>query len=127
MRTTAVPTASTTGQRGAVTAELAMAVPLLLGITLGLVWLLTVAFAQLRMVDAVRETARAAARGEAAAPAIQRGQDVAPAGAVLQLTTDDEDVVASGSVTVDGVDGLLEALPSVTLTARAVTAREQPP
>ena len=47
---------------GAATAELAMALPLLLAVTVGLVWLLSVAAAQLRVVDAARESARAAAR-----------------------------------------------------------------
>ncbi len=46
-------------QRGAATAELALAIPLLLSLTIGLVWLLSVGAAQVRMVDAARETARA--------------------------------------------------------------------
>ncbi len=45
------------------TAELAMAMPLLLALTLGLVWLLTLGTAQVRMVDATRETARAVGPG----------------------------------------------------------------
>ena len=52
------------GERGAVTAELAMALPLLVAVTVGLVWLLAVGAAQLRVVDAARETARAVARGD---------------------------------------------------------------
>ena len=55
-----------------------MAVPLLLAITLGLVWLLSLGTAQMRMVDATRETARAVARGDATAEAIARGRQVAP-------------------------------------------------
>ena len=42
-----------------------MAVPLLLAVTLGMVWLLTLGTAQVRMVDATREAARAVARGDA--------------------------------------------------------------
>ena len=49
------------GERGAVTAELAMALPLLVAVTVGLVWLLAIGAAQLRVVDGARETARAVA------------------------------------------------------------------
>jgi Flp pilus assembly protein TadG len=114
-------------QRGAVTAELAMAVPLLLAVTLGLVWLLTLASAQVRMVDATREAARAVARGDDADDALERGRAVAPAGAALTVITLDDRVVVSGSVTVDGMAGLFDALPAVELTAEAVAAREDPP
>ena len=119
--------ASLPSQRGAVTAELAMAVPLLLGVTLGLVWLLALATAQVRMVDATREAARAVARGDSTDEALERGRLVAPAGAALTVATLDDRVVVSGSVTVDGVGGLFDALPSVELTADAVAAREDPP
>ncbi|MFC6345462.1 TadE family protein, partial [Nocardioides hankookensis] len=44
-------------ERGAATAELAMTLPLLLAVTIGLVWLLSVGAAQVRAVDAARETA----------------------------------------------------------------------
>ena len=104
-----------------------MAVPLLLAVTLGLVWLLALATAQLRMVDATREVARALARGDATDEALDRGRLVAPAGAALTVTTLDDRVVVSGSVTVDGVGGLFDALPSIELTADAVAAREDAP
>jgi Flp pilus assembly protein TadG len=111
-----------------VTAELAMAVPLLLAVTVGLVWLLTLGTAQVRMVDAARETARAVARGDSSTEAVDRGRQVAPPGAVLTVSTYDDRVVVSGSVEVDGVGGLLDVLPAVELTAQAVAAREgQPP
>jgi Flp pilus assembly protein TadG len=115
------------GERGAVTAELAMAVPLLLAVTLGMVWLLTLGTAQVRMVDATREAARAVARGEATVVALERGRQVAPQGAVLTVTTLDDRVVVSGTVEIDGVGGLFEVLPSVELTAEAVSAREDAP
>jgi Flp pilus assembly protein TadG len=122
-----VSRAPSPAERGAVTAELAMAVPLLLAVTLGLVWLLTLGTAQVRMVDATRETARAVARGEDAGPALDRGRQVAPPGASLAVTDMGDRVVVSGTVQVDGVGGLLEVLPSVELTAEAVSAREDVP
>ena len=115
------------GERGAVTAELAMAVPLLLAVTLGLVWLLTLGTAQVRMVDATREAARAVARGDATQVALDRGRQVAPRGAVLTVATVGDRVVVSGTVEIDGVAGLFGVLPSVELTAEAVTAREGVP
>jgi Flp pilus assembly protein TadG len=114
-------------QRGAVTAELAMALPLLLVITLGLVWLLSLGAAQVRMVDATREVARAVARGDDAAAATARGQQIAPHGAELELTTEGRHITVVGTVEVDGVGGVLEVLPSVRLTASAVAALEDPP
>ena len=67
-------------ERGAATAELAMVLPLLVAVTIGLVWLLAVGAAQVRTVDAARETARAVARGDSATAAVARGERVAPAG-----------------------------------------------
>src|SRR4051794_15528745 len=101
-------------ERGAVTAELAMAVPLLLALTIGLVWLLTLGTAQVRMVDATREAARALARGDSAEDALARARVVAPTGAVLSVSQAGDQpgdrVVVSGSVEVDGVGGLFDAL-----------------
>jgi Flp pilus assembly protein TadG len=111
-------------ERGAVTAELAMAIPVLLAVTLGLVWTLSLGAAQVRMVDAAREAARAAARGDDAESALERGREVAPAGARLTMTTQGDKVVVSGAVDVDGIGGVLAVLPSVRLTATAVAARE---
>ncbi|MEO6511824.1 MAG: TadE family type IV pilus minor pilin [Nocardioides sp.] len=110
-----------------VTAELAMAVPLLLALTVGLVWLLSLGLAQVRMVDATREAARAVARGDSSDEAVGRGREVAPPGAELTVATVDGQVIVDGEVAVDGIGGLFDALPSVRLTARAVAAVEVPP
>jgi len=104
-----------------------MAVPLLLALTVGLVWLLTLGTAQVRMVDAARESARAVARGDDVEAALQRGRQVAPPGADLVVTSEGDHVVVSGTVEVDGVGGLLGVLPAVELTAEAVAAREDAP
>jgi Flp pilus assembly protein TadG len=104
-----------------------MAVPLLLALTVGLVWLLTLGTAQVRMVDATREAARAVARGDSTEAALARARQVAPAGAELTVSSESGQVVVSGHVTVDGVGGLFDALPAVHLTAEAVAASEAPP
>lgn len=74
------------GERGAVTAELALGLPVLAALTVGLVWLLVVAMAQVRAVDAARETARAVVRGDEVSHAVELGRVVAPPGAVVEVT-----------------------------------------
>jgi Flp pilus assembly protein TadG len=112
-------------QRGAATAELALAIPLLVSLTLGLVWLLSVGAAEVRMVDAAREAARATARGDAVSEAVARGEQVAPGSTVTVVTRDGRVVsTATGSVAPPG--GLLGFLPPVRLRAQAVAAAESP-
>ncbi len=103
-----------------------MAVPLLLALTVGLVWLLSLGLAQVRIVDATREAARAAARGDPVDDAVARGLQVAPPGADLSISAGEGQVVVRGAVSVDGIGGLFDALPSVRLTAQAVAAVEVP-
>ena len=114
-------------ERGAVTAELALGLPLLVAVTLGLVWLLGLGAAQLRMVDAARETARAAARGDTTEAALARGREVAPAGTVITLRRGDGRVVVSAEGRARGPGGLFAAFPAVTLRADAVAADEDGP
>lgn len=111
--------------RGAATAELVMVLPMLVAVALGLVWLLSVGAAQLRTVDAARETARAVARGDDTAAAVSRGLKVGPAGTRVEVSTADSEVVVTATATVDGPGGLFRWLPGVTLHARAVTAAEE--
>jgi Flp pilus assembly protein TadG len=113
-------------QRGAATAELALCIPLLVSLTVGLVWLLAVGAAQVRMVDAARETARAAARGDARPEAVSRGEQVAP-GATVTLDEHDGRVVASATDEISPPGGLLAFLPAVRVHAEAVAAAESVP
>jgi Flp pilus assembly protein TadG len=113
-------------QRGAATAELALGIPLLVSLTIGLVWLLTIGLAQVRMVDAARETARAGARGDTEAAAVARGLEVAP-GARVVLSVHDGQVVATASDTVSPPGGLLGFLPGAHVHAEAVTSSESDP
>ncbi|HEY3527945.1 MAG TPA: TadE family protein [Nocardioides sp.] len=110
-------------QRGAATAELALGIPLLVSLTIGLVWLLTIGSAQVRMIDAARETARAGARGDGTPAAVSRGEQVAP-GAVVTLSTGAGRVVATASDVVTPPGGLLGFLPAVHVHAEAVAAAE---
>lgn len=68
----------TGSDRGAVTAEAAMAIPVLAVFALALVWALMAASAQIRCVDAARAGARAAARSEPAAQVREAALSAAP-------------------------------------------------
>lgn len=65
-------------ERGAVTAEAALVLPVLAAVTLALVWMLGLAVAQMRVTDAAREAARAVARGDPVAEAEGLARVAAP-------------------------------------------------
>lgn len=126
--------ASTTGRRdrsrdrrarGAVTAELALVLPLLVAVTMGLVWLLAIGADQLRAVDAARETARALARGDAPEAAIGVGERVAPDGATVRVSTRGGQVHVTVTGEAAGPGGIFSALPSAELHAEAVAVIEE--
>lgn len=112
------------GERGAVTAELAMALPVLLAVTAGLAWLLAVAIGQVRTVDAARETARALARGDDEAAAVAVGERVAPDGVTIAVRREGDRVVAHASGRMAGPGGLFSAIPGARLDAEAVALAE---
>jgi Flp pilus assembly protein TadG len=114
-------------ERGAVTAELAVALPVLVFVTLGLVWLLSLGVAKARMVDASREAARALARGDSADAAVAVAREVAPEGTTVSVADSGDRVTVSASWHPAGLGGLLDVLPAVELTADAVALREAPP
>ncbi|GAA1914018.1 hypothetical protein GCM10009737_14170 [Nocardioides lentus] len=109
------------------TAETAMALPVLVAVTIGLVWLLSVGLAQVRVVDAARETARAAARGDDAGGALEIGRRVAPPGASVDLGVGGDEVRAVVTAPVVGPGGVFGFLPTVQVRAEAVTVPEARP
>ena len=111
--------------RGAVTAELALVLPLLVAVTMGLAWLLAVGASQLRAVDAARETARAVARGDSPAAALAVGQRVAPDGAAVRISSEGGQVRVTVTSEVTGPGGIFDALPSARLHAEAVAVMEE--
>lgn len=112
------------GDRGAVTAELALGLPLLMGITVVLCWLLAVGIGQVRVQDAARETARAAARGDDSGAAVSLGRRVAPPGSRVTVQRGEERVVATVVAPIPGPDVLVR-LPGVRLQAEAVALNEE--
>jgi Flp pilus assembly protein TadG len=112
------------GERGAVTAELALGLPLVLAVTVGLVWLLAAASAQIRVVDAARESARSVARGDTESAARDVAQRIAPTGARIEVAVEGGRVAVTASAEVSGPGGLFGFLPGVTVRSRAVAVLE---
>ncbi len=104
-----------------VTAETAVVLPVLLLVLAGAVAAVTVVGAQLRCVDAAREGARAAARGEDVAAVSALVERAAPEGAVLDVTVVGSHVHVSVTAEVPA----LGPLPlRVTVAAEAVAMEE---
>ena len=111
-------------ERGAVTAEAAAVLPALLAVTLLMVWLVSVATAQVRVVDAAREAARQAARGEPDAVAVRHGAKVAPVRASFTVARSGDQVRVKAAAEVRGPGGLFSFLPGLTVEAETVAVRE---
>ena len=104
-----------------VTAETAVVLPVLLLVLAGAVAAVTVVGSQLRCVDAAREGARAAARGETTAVVEALVSRTAPGGATASVSLGEQDV----RVTVSARIAALGAVPlRLTVSAEAVAARE---
>jgi hypothetical protein len=102
-----------------VTAETAVAVPTLVVLLVAALTAVTALTAQMRCVDAARETVRAAARGDDAA--VTLGLRIAPKGATVVLGGDAQAVRAVVTAPVRPLGRWLR-VPTVTATATA--ARE---
>lgn len=112
------------GERGAVTAEAMVVLPVLVALALGLVWVVALVATQMRVVDGAREAARAAARGESAAVATAAGRRVAPEGSRVQLRRGGGTVTAVVTASVRGPAGLFAFLPGVTVSSSAAAVEE---
>ena len=101
-----------------------MVLPVLLAVTWGLVWLVSLAATQVRVVDAAREVARALARDEPRAVAVALGRRVAPDGSRVVVREDADVVSVTVHSRVTGPGGLFRFVPAVEVDAEAVAARE---
>jgi len=106
------------GDRGSVSAEFAVAVPAVVLLLLAGMTAVTVVGTRLRCVDAAREAALAASRGE---PGVPAGVVAAPAGAAVSVDRSGQRVRATVRVL---VAPLGPHLPSFTVTEQAVAAVE---
>ena len=107
------------------TAETATVLPVLVLVAVGLVWLLSVGGAHLRALDAAREAARSAARGDPVSQAVALGRQVAPPGAQVSVRVGAKTVVTVVRVPLAGPGGIFADVFPVVVTARAVAARER--
>ncbi|WP_338896889.1 TadE family type IV pilus minor pilin [Streptomyces sp. TG1A-60] len=94
------------GDRGFVTAEAAMALPVLLLFVTALVWALLAVCAQIQVVDAARAGARAAARQDPSAAVVAAARQTAPEGAVVSVGREGDFVQVVVSAPAPGPDGL---------------------
>ena len=104
-----------------VTAETAVVLPVLLFVLAGAVAVLTVLGAQLRCVDAAREGARAAARGEPVASVSRTVDQLATDGAVTRVTGDGDEVKVTVTARVAPIGPLPIVVP---VSGTAVAVRE---
>jgi len=111
-------------ESGAVTAETAVALPLIAIFTLSMAWLVSIGITEVRAIDAAREAARAAARSDSAAEATSLGQRVAPDGSRITISRSGGAVVARVSSPVNGPAGLFGRWASFRVSAEAVAAEE---
>ena len=108
-----------------VTAEMAVLAPFGVAFGLLLLWIVSLGFTQVQLVDAAREAARLVARGESTAAASDVARRQAPPGAQVRVSMDD------GLVTVRVTARSRLPLPVLrhvggrTLEASAVSADEE--
>ncbi|WP_124268840.1 TadE family type IV pilus minor pilin [Streptomyces sp. ADI96-02] len=105
--------------RGAVTAEAAVVIPVLVAFAMALLWALVAASDQIRCVDAARAGARAAARSEPEAEVLAAARDAAPRGARVAVRRAGDLWRVRVEAPTPGPDGL-----GVTLSAEAVALAE---
>ncbi|WP_405614287.1 TadE family type IV pilus minor pilin [Streptomyces sp. NBC_01508] len=110
---------SGTSDRGSVTAEAAVAVPALVVFVAALLWALMAAAAQIQCVDAARAGARAAARSEPPAAAVEAARSAAPEGAEVTLGRSDDLWRVRVEAPTPGPSGI-----GLTLAAEAVAPAE---
>jgi len=111
-------------ERGAVTAEAAIVLPVLLLFALGLAWLVALGVTQVRLLDAARETARAAARGDDLVASVGLGRRVATDGARISVRDDGDTIEVTVDAPVRGPGGIFAFLPTYDAHASAVAAKE---
>jgi TadE-like protein len=106
---------------GMATAELAVVLPTLVLVVAAGLTMVSVVLAQVRCVDAAREAARAAARGEPPNVVRSAAARAAPAAARVEVGGGAEEVRVTVSARAGRVGGLL---PALRVSASAVALRE---
>ncbi|MGH1561187.1 TadE family type IV pilus minor pilin [Mumia sp. DW29H23] len=111
-------------EAGMVTAETAMVMPFLVALAFALVWATTIGVTQVRLVDAAREGARMAARGDDRQAVLEGVRGMAPEGAAVEVV-EGPDATTRVTVTHEAkVDLPIVRALALSLEARAVSAVE---
>lgn len=111
--------------RGSVTAETAVVLPVLVLVLAVLVFVLACVSAQLRCVDAARSAARLAARGEPAAVVQAAARAAAPEGAVVRVSRSGDQVLVVVDASVSPFGRAARDLVRVPVSARAAALAEE--
>lgn len=109
---------------GAVTAEAALVLPLLVVVAMALAWMVSFGVTAVRVQDAAREAARVVARGDSVATGTSYAHRVAPSGSSVSISAGDDSVVVDVTATVHAPGGILDFVPAVPVHGRAVAAAE---
>jgi hypothetical protein len=113
-------------EEGMVTAEMAVLAPFGVAFGLLLLWIVSLGFTQVQLVDAAREAARLVARGEPAGAASAVARRHAPPGATVQVTSDRGFVTVRVSARSRLPVPLFRHVGARTMQASAVSAEENP-
>lgn len=112
-------------ERGTVTAEAAVVLPVIAFFAMALLWMLSLGIAKVETVDAARDAARVIARGDSTDIAVAAARRSAPPGASVSVDASSPGSV-SVTVTVEAKapGWLLVPLPSVAVGSTATTPAE---
>jgi hypothetical protein len=108
-----------------VTAEAALVIPVLFAVTLALAWAIAVGAAQVRLIDAAREGARLAARGESSYAVEAAVRRIGPPGTQAAVSVTDDTVTVRVEARVSPGLPLLGDVAGVSLASQAVAASEE--
>ena len=109
--------------RGAVTAELAITLPVLLSLLLLGIWAIGLVVLNIQCIDAARDVARAVARGESPEEAKAIGQRAAP-GSAITIIRDGSDIRVTVTATPTRNPPLLSSIDPTRLNATATLQSE---
>lgn len=110
-------------ERGAVTAELAITLPVLLSLLLLGIWSIGLVILNIQCIDAARDVARAVARGEPPDQAIAIGHRTIPTGTIT-ISREGPDIHVTVTASPTHNPPLLSALAPAHLTAHATLQSE---
>ena len=113
-----------TRERGMVTVETAIVIPVLMALTLILVWVVSLGIAQVRLVDAAREAARMSARGDSESKVESMAERVAPDGSEVEIERSDGLTRVHVDLRVFGDLPLVGDIGAIDLHAAAASATE---